>query len=147
MYAVVADVEKYPEFLPWCRGLRILKRAARDAARQPIAGGAEILEAEMLVGFGSFRERYISRVLLDPEMRTIAVTQSEGVFRRLETHWRFTPDGERCRVDFSIAFEFKSRMLGAVAGKAFANVLLTMSQAFEARAQAISATAPSPQKR
>jgi coenzyme Q-binding protein COQ10 len=133
MYAVVADVETYPKFLPWCRGLRVLKRER--------VKGREVLYADMLIGFGSFRERYTSRVLLDPEARRIDVTQSEGVFRRLETHWSFTPEGESCRVDFSIEFEFKSRLLGAVAGKAFANVLLEMSQAFEARARAISATA------
>jgi coenzyme Q-binding protein COQ10 len=140
MYAVVSDVERYPEFLPWCRGLRVLDRqwAARDGLAGGVAGGPEIIIAEMLVGFGAFNERYTSRVILDPAARKIDVTQTEGVFRALETHWRFTPEGESCRVDFAIAFEFKSRLLGAVAGKAFADVFVKMSEAYEARAKMLS---------
>jgi coenzyme Q-binding protein COQ10 len=127
MYAVVADVEKYPQFLPWCVGLRVLSRE--------IVKSREVQRAEMLVGFGALRERYTSRVVLDPTARTIDVTQTEGPFRQLETHWRLAPEGEGCRVDFTIAFEFKSRLLGAVAGKAFEHVLLKMTDAFEARAK------------
>lgn len=130
MYAVVGEVEKYPQFLPWCRGLRVLKREQAD--------GRDILLAEMLVGFGAFNERYTSRVVLDPAARSVDVVQSEGVFKTLRTHWRFMPEGEGCRVDFAIDFEFKNRLLGAVAGNAFANVLVKMSEAFEARAQALS---------
>ncbi len=130
MYAVVANVEKYPEFLPWCIGLRVLSRE--------LVKSCEVQRAEMLVGFGALRERYTSRVMLDPTARTVDVTQTEGPFRQLETHWRFTPDGEGCKVEFSIAFEFKNRLLGAVAGKAFEHVLLKMTDAFEARAKALS---------
>ena len=130
MYAVVSGVEKYPLFLPWCLGLRVLSRETLDAQ--------EVLRAEMLVGFGGLRERYISRVALDPGARTVDVTQIEGVFRQLETHWRFTPQGEGCEVSFSIVFEFKNRLLNAVAGKAFEKVLLQMTDAFEARAKALS---------
>ena len=142
MYAVVADVEKYPEFLPWVVGLRVFARhpaAASDGLESGAAGRREILEAEMLVGFGALRERYTSRVTLGAHK--VDVTQIEGVFRHLETHWRFTPEGpenKSCRVDFSIAFEFKSRLLNAVAGKAFEHVLLQMTDAFEARAKALS---------
>jgi len=130
MYSVVADVEKYPQFLPWCRGLRVLSREQN--------AGREVLRAEMLVGFRAFNERYTSRVDLDPEARTIDVVQTEGVFRMLQTHWRFTPEGEGSRVEFSIDFEFKNALLGAVAGSAFGNVLLKMTDAFEARARALS---------
>ncbi len=130
MYAVVADVEKYPEFLPWCVALRILSRErVKDR---------DVLRAEMLVGFGALRERYTSRVVLDAAARTIDVVQTDGPFRQLENHWRFTPEGEGCRVDFSIAFEFENRLLDAVAGKAFELVLLKMTDAFEARARALS---------
>ena len=128
MYAIVADMEKYPQFLPWVAGLRVL---SRERVKE-----YEVLRSEMLVGFGTLRERYTSRVILGA--RTIDVTQIEGVFRQLETHWHFTPEGESCRVDFSIAFEFKSRLLNAVAGKAFEHVLLQMTDAFEARAKALS---------
>jgi coenzyme Q-binding protein COQ10 len=130
MYAIVADVEKYPEFLPWCVGLRILSRErVKDR---------DVLRAEMLVGFGALRERYISRVILDPAALTVDVTQTDGPFRQLETHWRFTPEANSCRVDFSIAFEFKSRLLSAVAGNAFTHALQKMTDAFEARAKALS---------
>ena len=129
MYGVVADVEHYPDFLPWVAALRVKSRA-QEADR-------EIVIAEMAVGYRALRERYTSRVVLDPAARTISVTQTEGVFKYLKNDWRFTPEGEGCRVDFSIEFEFKSRILGAVAGKEFANVLTRMSQAFEERAKTI----------
>ena len=127
MYAIVADVERYPQFVPWCTGLRVLKRAAE--------GPRETLIAETLVGYKSLRERYTSRVLLDPAARTIDVMQTEGPFRQLENHWRFTPEGKGCRVDFSIVFEFKSRVLGMVAGAVLGPVMTRMTDAFESRAR------------
>ena len=130
MYQVVADVERYPEFLPWCAGLRVLKRE-HDGAR-------DVLIAEMLVGYKSLRERYTSRVVLDRDSRTIDVVQTEGVFRALENHWRFTPEGTSARVDFSILFEFKSRMLALAANAVLGPVMLKMSHAFEARAKKLS---------
>ena len=130
MYSVVADVEHYPDFLPWCAALRVKSRSKE--------AGKEIVIAEMAVGYRALRERYTSRIVLDPAARTISVTQEEGVFKYLKTDWRFTPEGaenESCRIDFSIAFEFKSRILGAVAGQAFAHVMTRMSHAFEERAK------------
>ena len=130
MFDVVADVERYPEFLPWCTDLRVLSRNRRDAR--------EIIMAEMFVGYKSFRERYTSRVELDRMERTIDVMQTEGVFRQLENHWKFTPESAGARVDFSIVFEFRSRMLGLVADTVLGPVMLRMSHAFEARAKALS---------
>lgn len=130
MFEVVADVERYPDFLPWCAGLRVLERRAER--------GREILLAEMLVGYKALRERYTSRIVLDRAMKRIDVTQTQGVFRRLENCWRFTPAGDHCRVDFVIEFEFKNRLLGAAANAALGLVLLKMSHAFEARAKALS---------
>ena len=127
MYAIVADVERYPEFVPWCAGLRVLKRERQ--------GERETLIAETLIGYKSLRERYTSRVLLDPMAHTVDVTQTSGPFRQLENHWRFTPDGENCRVDFSIMFEFKSRMLGMVAATVLGPVMSRMTDAFETRAR------------
>ena len=130
MYAVVADVEKYPQFLPWCIGLRILSRErVKDR---------DVLRAEMLVGFGALRERYISRVILDAVARTIDVTQTEGPFRQLETRWHFAPEGKSCNVTFSIVFDFKNRLLGAVAGRAFSHVMMNVTEAFESRARTLS---------
>jgi len=130
MCAIVADVERYPEFLPWCSALRVISRERQ--------GGRESVLAEMLVGYKSLRERYVSRVDIDRLARTIDVKQTEGVFRTLENHWRFASEGQGCRIEFSIRFEFKSRLLGAVANTVLAPVILRMSHAFEARAKALS---------
>lgn len=129
IYAIVADVERYPEFVPWCAGLRVL-------SRQNTSWG-EVLVAETLVGYKALRERYTSRVELEPHSR-IDVTETEGPFRQLENHWRFEAAGDGCRVDFSIAFEFKSRILGRVAGAVLGPVMMRMTHAFEARARALS---------
>lgn len=131
MYAVIADVERYPEFLPWCLGLRVLSRKTE--------GKKETLIAEMVVGYHSIRERYTSKVVLDPEARRIDVVQAEGgPFRLLENHWHFTPKGQGCEIDFRIAFAFKSRLLNMVAGTAFERVQMKMADAFEKRANALS---------
>lgn len=131
MFKVVADVEQYPRFLPWVIGLRVLSRAALDAGR-------EVIHAEMAVGYGALRERYTSRVELDPPSRSIDVVQTDGPFRQLENHWRFVPEESGCYVHFSIVFEFRNRMLNAVAARAFGRVMLRMTDAFEARARALS---------
>jgi len=149
MYAVVADVEKYPEFLPWVTSLGIVRRHDEVS-----------FDARMCVGFAGFRECYVSRVILDPAAHAIDVEKSEGgPFRTLENHWRFTPlernpekceavfrriarqtkdPGESCRVDFAVAFEFRNPLLNLVAGTAFQHAMLRMSAAFEARAKALS---------
>jgi coenzyme Q-binding protein COQ10 len=131
MYAIVVDVERYPQFVPWCVGLRILKRET--------VGPREIMLCETLVGFRGLREKYTSRVTAISRDYRVDVEQVSGVFRKLDTHWRFTPqDGKSCRVDFSIDFEFKSRVLGAVAGTAFGLVVTQMTRAFEGRAKKLS---------
>ena len=128
MYAVVSDVEKYPQFLPWVLALRVLSRRENG------------LTAEMAVGYGALRERYTSDVRLDPEARTIDVVEirkNGGPFKTLENHWRFTPKGEGCEIEFCILFEFKTRLLHRVAGHAFEKVMMKMADAFEARARQI----------
>jgi coenzyme Q-binding protein COQ10 len=125
MYAVVSDVERYPEFLPWVVALRVL-------ARKP-----DGMSAEMAVGYGGLRERYTSDIKLTPAIHRIDVTQTSGPFKVLENHWQFTPNGEGCDVTFSILFEFKSRLLHSVAGAKFEKVMLKMADAFEARAKQI----------
>jgi len=136
MYAVVADVEKYPQFLPWVVSLRVLSRRENG------------LIAEMAVGYGALRERYTSEVTLDPARQRIDVVyiqdrKKAGLFKALENHWRFMPrkderGEEGCDVEFSIAFEFRSRLLHSVAGHAFEKVMLKMADAFEARAAELS---------
>lgn len=127
MYRVVSDVEQYPQFLPWVLGLRIKSRSGN------------IVFAEMMVGYKSFREKYTSKVVLDPAALAVDVTQVDGPFRKLENHWRFTTHGpDACEVNFSIDFEFRNRLLGAVAGASFEKALLKMTEAFEARAAELS---------
>lgn len=130
IFGIVADVERYPEFVPWCAGLRVLRR-------EPASFG-EVIWAQTLVGYKTLRERYTSRVELARKEHRIDVNQTEGPFRKLENHWRFTPVEGGCRVDFSIVFEFRSRMLGHIAGAALALVMGRMTDAFEARARALS---------
>jgi coenzyme Q-binding protein COQ10 len=130
MYAVVSDVEKYPQFLPWVLALRVLSRRENG------------LTAEMAVGYGALRERYTSDVTLTPAIRRIDVAQIKGPFKALENHWQFTPlkteiGDQGCEVTFSILFEFKSRLLHSVAGAKFEKVMLKMADAFEARAKQI----------
>lgn len=132
MYRVVADVERYPEFLPWVLGLRVKSRQGN------------ITIAEMMVGYKSFREKYTSRIVSDPARLTVDVTQTEGPFRLLENHWRFAPQKmeaggpEACEVHFAIDFAFRNRILAALAGATFEKALLKMTAAFEARAAALS---------
>jgi coenzyme Q-binding protein COQ10 len=129
MFQVVADVEKYPQFLPWCVGLRVLKRDHVKAR--------EVLLAEMLVGYKGIREKYTSRVILDREGLTVDVAQTDGPFKVLENHWKFAPEEGGTRVDVSLAYEFRSRMLNMVAGAAFGKVYERMADAFEGRAKAL----------
>ena len=129
MFAIVADVEAYPKFLPWVTGTRIIKRDGNVAM------------AEMSVGFSRFTESYVSRVTLDPEAGTISVVQTEGPFRVLTNDWKFTPQGPggaSCRVDFAIRFEFRNPLLNMVAGAAFERVSKRMADAFEERARKLS---------
>lgn len=130
MFEVVADVERYPEFLPWCVALRVLSREQ--------VKNREVLTAEMAVGYGALREKYTSRVILDRGAKTIDVTQTSGPFKQLENHWRFTSVAEGCQVDFALAYEFRNRVLNAVAGAAFGRVYVKMADAFEARAKQLS---------
>ncbi|MGH6827414.1 MAG: type II toxin-antitoxin system RatA family toxin [Rhizomicrobium sp.] len=130
MYAVVADIARYPEFLPWVAALRVKSRAN--------AGAREIVIAEMAVGYQSLRERYTSRVTLDPNARAIDVVAIEGPFRCLENHWRFEPEKNYAKVDFRVAFEFSNPLLQMAAGAAFEKILLKMADAFEARAGQLS---------
>lgn len=130
MFRVVADIEQYPKFLPWVVALRVLTREH--------VKNRDILTAEMAVGYGALREKYTSRVILDAAAKTIDVAQTSGPFKQLENHWRFTPQAQGCQVDFSLAYEFRNRVLNAVAGAAFGKVYAKMADAFEARAKALS---------
>ena len=130
LFALVADVERYPEFLPWCVGARIRERSAN------------LIVADLIIGFRMFRERFSSRVALDPPRR-IDVAYTEGPFRYLNNHWIFDPVPGGCRIDFFVDFEFKSRLLQRVIELFFHEAVRRMVGAFEHRAhQLYGAPAP-----
>ncbi len=131
IYDLVADVAAYPEFLPWVA-------AARIRRRQPLEGGRELMEADLVVSFKVFRERFGSRVTLDPGNLTIDVAYIDGPFRHLDNHWRFAdlPDGG-CEVDFFVDFEFRSPLLQKVIGLVFNEAMQRIVRAFETRAEQI----------
>ena len=130
MFALVADVEKYPQFLPLCEGLTVRRRTARE-------GGGEVLLADMTVGYKAIRETFTSRVTLDPENLKILVEYVDGPFRYLENRWTFKPDGAGCEVGFFISYEFASRMLGLLMGAMFDKAFRKFAEAFEKRAELV----------
>jgi len=136
MFSLVADVERYPEFLPWCVALRIADR------RQD--GDADFLTCDMIVTYKVFREKFRSLVRLDRNRKTIDVDYVDGPFRSLRNDWGFQELAHGgSKVDFSIAFEFRSIVLQATAQAVFEKAFLKMSEAFIERARSVyGATSP-----
>jgi coenzyme Q-binding protein COQ10 len=130
MYALVADVEKYPQFLPLCEGLTVRRRTPRE-------GGGEVVLADMTVGYKAIRETFTSRVTLDPTNLKILVEYVDGPFRYLENRWSFKPHDKGCEIGFFISYEFASRMLGLLMGAMFDKAFRKFAEAFEKRADAI----------
>ncbi len=129
MYALVADMAAYPEFLPWCSGARI-------RSRKPQPDGSEIVESQMVISFKVFSEHFGSRVTLRPDGYKIDVAYLDGPFRYLNNHWRFKSVGESaCEVDFFVDFEFRSRTLQAIIGVVFHEAMRRIVRAFEERAE------------
>lgn len=130
MFDLVADIERYPEFLPWCSALRIVEKDVRD--------GEGTMTADMVVAYKVFRERFRSKVTLDRAAGRIDAAYVNGPFRNLENRWRFTdkPDGGSI-IDFEIAFEFRNFLLQATARAVFDMAFARMSDAFVKRAEEI----------
>jgi coenzyme Q-binding protein COQ10 len=125
LFHLVADVERYPEFLPWCLAARIRKREG------------DVFWADLVIGFKMVRERFTSRVSLDAAASRIDVTYSDGPFKYLNNHWLFEPvDGaDACTlIDFYVDFEVRSRMLQKLIQPLFSEAVSRMVQAFEKRA-------------
>ena len=129
MFDLVADVARYPEFLPWTA-------AARIRSRQPVAGG-ELMEADLVISFKVFRERFGSRVTLWPAARRIDTEYLDGPFRHLRSHWIFRPLDAGCEVEFDVDFEFRSAILEKVIGVVFDEAMRRVVGAFEARAKVL----------
>ncbi len=131
MYDLVADVARYPEFLPW-------NAAARINRRYPIAGGGEVMEADLVISFKVFREKFASRVTLWPEARRIETEYLEGPFRHMKSFWVFRElaDG-KSEVEFFVDFEFRNAILQGIIGMVFNDAMQRVVRAFERRAAAL----------
>ena len=130
MFDLVADVEKYPEFLPLCQRLDVRSSRERE--------GKTLLVADMTVAYKMVRETFTSQVLLNREARQIDVKYVDGPFRYLDNRWTFEPRADGgCEVGFDIDYEFKSRTLGLLMGSMFDYAFRRFAAAFETRADAI----------
>ncbi len=124
MFDLVAEIERYPEFLPWCVGARILRR------------DGDVVMADVIVGFKMLRETFTSKVTLNrPEH--IEVEYQKGPFKHLENNWRFESREGGCEIGFFIDFEFRSRILKNIMGPLFGEAVHRMVGAFETRAKNI----------
>jgi len=123
MFALVADLEAYPNFLPNCT----------EMAVHTTPGGVK--QARMAIAFGPIAQAYTSEVRLDDAAGTISASAADGPFRRLESRWRFTPEGEGTRVDFEVEYEFANRLISAVAEPAFAAKQEAIVEAFLSEAK------------
>jgi len=124
LFEMVAEVERYPEFLPWCVAARVRQRESQDT----------VVVSDLVIGYKFFRERFTSRVELDPPRR-INVVYSDGPFKFLNNHWIFEPDKDGCRIDFYVNFEFRSRLMQRAVGIVFNEAVRRMVDAFEKRAK------------
>jgi coenzyme Q-binding protein COQ10 len=131
MFDLVAAVERYPEFVPLCRALKVRKRL-------PQPDGVEVLIADMTVAYKLVRQSFTSRVTLDRPHLQILVEYLEGPFSRMENRWTFSPTGEgTCEVTFFISYDFKSRALGLLMGGMFDLAFRRFAAAFERRADEV----------
>lgn len=130
MFALVADVEHYPEFLPLCEDLRIIRRAQSGE-------GIETVVAAMTVGYKAIRETFTTRVTLDEPRLRIQVEYVDGPFKYLENRWVFKEGSTGCDIEFFINYEFKSFALGMLMGTVFDKAFRKFAEAFEERAEII----------
>lgn len=128
LFALVGDVARYPDFVPWITHMRTWNA-------QPTGDGRDVLDAEAGVGFAFLKERFATRVRRDAAARTIEVSLLSGPFRRLENRWAFSPEpGGGARIDFDIDFAFKSRLLEALLAANFNHAVERLIGCFEAEA-------------
>src|SRR5207248_11599220 len=131
MFDLVADVERYPAFVPLCKALKVRERSASDE-------GVETIVADMTVSFKLVRESFRSRVMLDRPKLQILVEYLQGPFSHMQNRWTFRPTGDdACEVEFFIDYEFRSRTLGLLMGGMFDVAFRRFTVAFEARADRV----------
>ena len=122
LYALVLDVQKYPQFLPWCLAARVKSQNESE------------LTADLIIGFNMFRETFTSYVEFDSDKLEIDVRYAEGPFKHLTNNWKFLPHEDGCEIDFYVDFEFNSRLLQSVIEALFTEAVRRMVRAFETRA-------------
>jgi coenzyme Q-binding protein COQ10 len=131
MFDLVADVERYPEFVPMCRELKVRQRTKRE-------DGVEVIVADMTVAYKLIHETFSSRVTLDRPNLQILVEYLKGPFSHMDNRWTFRPISERtCEVEFFISYEFRSALLGMLMGAMFDVAFRRFTAAFERRADRI----------
>ncbi|MCE2926307.1 MAG: type II toxin-antitoxin system RatA family toxin [Rickettsiales bacterium] len=130
LFAMVVDIEEYPKFLPWCRAARILERKENEFL------------GELVISFAHLTESYVSRVSLAPHSG-VDVSLVRGPFKQLSNSWRFTPKpGGGTQIDFSLSFEFRTKLLEKLIGALFGRATAKMVSAFKARADVLYGTRP-----
>ncbi|HWE79887.1 MAG TPA: type II toxin-antitoxin system RatA family toxin [Pseudolabrys sp.] len=131
MFDLVADVERYPEFVPLCAGMRVRSRTEKDE-------GVGVIVAVMTVAYKLIHQSFTSRATLDRDKLTILVEYLDGPFSRMQNRWAFHPKTDTsCEIEFFIDYEFRSRAFGLLAGAVFDTVFRRMAVAFEKRADAV----------
>lgn len=130
MYDLVADVLRYPEFIPWIA-------AARIRSVTPHPDGTQLMEADLVVSFKVFREKFGSRVVLDEANRKIAIEYLDGPFKYMRSSWEFADVTGGCEVDFSVDFEFRNIVLQKMIGVVFNEAMERIVVAFEKRAASL----------
>lgn len=136
MFDVVADVEKYPQFLPLCEDLHVKSRTRH--------GTTTVLIATMTIGYKAIRESFTTRVTIIPDEWRVLVEYLDGPFHHLENRWRFLPASRGTDIHFYIEYEFRSAMLGLLMGALFDKAFRKFAQAFEERARALYRPATEP---
>ncbi|MEP1767464.1 MAG: type II toxin-antitoxin system RatA family toxin [Sulfitobacter sp.] len=129
MYDLVADVARYPEFLPWTAAARIKSREQR--------GDHTVMDADLVISFKVFRERFTSRVVLWPEAKKIDTEYLDGPFKFMRSNWAFRDTDQGCEVDFFVDFEFRNAILQTLIGVVFNEAMQRVVKAFETRAEAL----------
>jgi coenzyme Q-binding protein COQ10 len=126
MYDLVADVASYPQFLPWCAAARIRSETA--------IAESVVLDADLIISFKVFRERFGSRVTLFPDDMKIDSEYLDGPFKYMKSNWAFEDTDDGCNVIFFVDFEFKNAILQGIIGLVFNEAMQRVVRAFEARA-------------
>ena len=130
LFALVGDVEHYPDFVPWVTSMRVWNRREEE-------GGASQLDAEAAVGFSFLKERFSTRVRRDPARCEITVSLISGPFKHLTNRWRFSPHPSGTQIDFLIDFDFRSRLLQTLLAANMQHAVERLIGCFEARAKAL----------